>query len=87
MSTVQILEDNKFRRRVVEGAGRRMNEEIFVDTESSVRNTSSRSDLRVGDGGTLIEEIFTNGYLINKCGGDELPQDFELHRHLFSRGW
>lgn len=55
-----------------------MNEEILVDPECAIRYSSSRSDFGVRNRTAFVDEVFSNGDLIDESGRHQLTQDFEL---------
>jgi hypothetical protein len=75
---VKLVIDDEIGRRAMEEVGGRVDEEVFLDPEGTVRDTSGGRDLGERDVVRLVDKILADSDLVDEGGGDELAEDLQL---------
>lgn len=75
---MKLGENDKLRGRLVEQGRRRVNEQVLVDAERSIRDIASRCDFGKRNVARLVSNVFANRNLVDEGGGDELANYLEL---------
>jgi hypothetical protein len=75
---VKLVVDDEIGRRAMEKVGGRVDEEVFLNPEGAVRDTSRGSDLGERDVVRLVDEVLADSDLVDEGGRDELAEDLQL---------
>lgn len=75
---LEFLINDKLGWRRVKHARAGVNKQILFNPKDPVRHPTRRANFSIRQVGCLVDEIFADGYLVDKCRRQELAQDLEL---------